>query len=168
LGGVEVDATFLKLRGSSSIQVSDPAFGDTFSTRSVSFDYFGTVRGRLGVAPYQSVLLYTTGGLAWAKTTQDLATTRSNGPFPISNFSSTPEILFGFAVGVGAEASLGSIGLSNVLLRLEYLHYDFGKQASSSSSSTSFGVTNALSFSTGPVTVDTVRAGLSMKFWSGS
>jgi outer membrane immunogenic protein len=168
VGGVEVDATFPHLNGSSTIQFSDPLLGDTVSSRSVSFDYFGTVRSRIGIVPYQSVLLYATGGLAWAKMTEDTVIVRSNGLFPFSSFTSTPETLFGFAVGAGAEASLGNIGLSNVLLRLEYLHYDFGKQANSSSTSTSFGITNGLSISNGPITLDVVRAGISMKFWPGS
>jgi opacity protein-like surface antigen len=169
VGGVEVDATLPKLSGITTIQFTQPPFIDSFGWRSLSVDYFGTVRGRVGIVPHQSVLLYATGGLAWAKTTEEVFSTSSLPTSSSSGFSSTPATLFGFVVGAGAEASLGSVGLSNVLLRLEYLHYDYGKQASGASTSSVIGFpANSLSVSNGPITVDTLRAGLSMKFWPGS
>jgi outer membrane immunogenic protein len=168
VGGVEVDATFPKLSGSSSISVSAP-LGTNFITRALSFDYFGTVRGRVGIVPHQNVLLYATGGLAWAKTTEDDTSILPNPPSTSSIFSSIPSTLFGFVVGVGAEASLASIGFRDVLVRAEYLHYDYGKQASVFSTLSSPGFPpNSLSVSNGPITVDTVRGGISIKFWPGS
>jgi outer membrane immunogenic protein len=150
------------------MQLFVPSLGTTFNSRTLSFDYFGTFRGRLGIVPHQSVLLYATGGLAWAKTTDEFVSTQSSATFLSSAFGSTPGTLLGFVVGAGAEASLGSIGLSNVLLRLEYLHHDYGKRPSSDTTSGFVGSTTSFSTSTGPITVDVVRAGISMKFWPGS
>jgi outer membrane immunogenic protein len=170
VGGVEVDATLPKLSGITTMDFTQPPFLNSSGSRARSFDYFGTVRGRVGIVPYQSVLLYATGGLAWAKTTEESFSTSTLPTATSSNFTSTPSTLFGFVVGAGAEAPLGFIGLSNVLLRLEYLHYDYGKQAGGASTSAvtgGFG-TNVFSISNGPITVDVVRAGISMKFWPGS
>jgi outer membrane immunogenic protein len=167
VGGVEVDATFPKLSGSSRISVPAP-LGTNFISRTLSFDYLGTVRGRVGFVPYQSVLLYATGGLAWAKTTEDVINVQDTPPTTSSSFNSTPSTLFGFVVGAGAEASLASIGFRDVLLRGEYLHYDYGRQASGASTLSSPGFpANLFSITNGPVTVDVVRAGISMKFWRG-
>lgn len=161
VGGVEVDATLPKLSGITTRDFTQPPFLASFGSRSLSVDYFGTVRGRVGIVPHQSVHLYATGGLAWAKTTEEVFSTNSLPTASSSGFTSTPSTLFGFVVGAGAEASLASVGLRDVLLRLEYLHYDYGKQVSGSSTS---GVTgfpaNSLSVSNGPVTVDTVRGGI--------
>jgi outer membrane immunogenic protein len=169
VGGVEVDATLPKLSGIATMNFTQPPFLFSFGSRSFSFDYFGTVRGRVGIVPRESVLLYATGGLAWAKATEENSSTNAIPSSSSSVFNSVPATLFGFVVGAGAEASLERVGLRNVLLRLEYLHYDFGKQASGSSTSAVTGFpANSLSISNGPITVDTVRAGVSMKFWPGS
>jgi opacity protein-like surface antigen len=170
VGGVEVDATLPKLSGITSQDFTQPPFTNSFGSRARSFDYFGTVRGRVGVVPQQSVLLYATGGLAWGKTTEESFSDNTLGTASNATFVSTPSTLFGFAVGAGAEASLASFGLRDVLLRVEYLHYDFGKQSSGTSiSSVTGGLTTvSSSVSNGPITVDVVRGGISMKFWPGS
>ena len=170
VGGLEFDMTLSKLSATSTIQYPIPPFGNigTFS-RELSIDYFGTVRGRLGFVPHQSVFLYATGGLAWAKATVDFAQSQAN---VFNSFDSSSATLFGYVVGAGAEASLASFGLSDVLVRVEYLHHDYGRQGTNANVSAfnpAMGLTGSSSFqSTGPITVDVVRAGISMKFWPGS
>jgi outer membrane immunogenic protein len=61
---------------------------------------------------------------------------------------------WGWAAGLGAETRIGQ---SDWLGRIEYLHYDFGRTADSSSVSN--GVAAAIS--EGRLTTDVIRAGLS-------
>jgi outer membrane immunogenic protein len=169
VGGMEIDATLPKLSGITSLDFTQPPFLESSGSRSFSIDYFGTVRGRVGIVPHQSVLLYATGGLAWAKTTEEAFSITTLPGSSSSTFSSAPANLFGFVAGAGAEASLASVGLRDVILRLEYLHYNYGKQPGGTTTSGLTGFpANSLSVSNGPLTVDTVRAGISIKFWPGS
>jgi outer membrane immunogenic protein len=72
---------------------------------------------------------------------------------------------FGWVAGVGGETKIYN---SNWLFRVEYLHYNFGDQGGF----TGTGVTNstqgttvsATSLTTGHLTADVVRAGISYKF----
>src|SRR5215471_3691767 len=82
----------------------------------------GSARARLGYLvplPWQSVLFYGTGGLAWTRLEREDVTTFTDG----ASGSTTPFWKFGWVAGVGGEARLWD---SNWLLRLQYLHYDFG------------------------------------------
>jgi outer membrane immunogenic protein len=53
---------------------------------------------------------------------------------------------------------------TNWLWRLEYLHYDFGNTGSNSSFSVQDVDSGGTNFTTGHLTVDAVRTGLSYKF----
>jgi opacity protein-like surface antigen len=76
--------------------------------------------------------------------------------------TTTPSWRFGWAAGAGAEAKLWD---SNWLVRLEYLHYDFGNSGGFSTTSSEKGDSyEPVSFTSGSLTVDVVRAGLSYKF----
>lgn len=86
-------------------------------------NYFGTVRGRLGALVTNNLLLYATGGLAWANVDVKQAT----------NFIAPPDVggrtsgdfnHIGYAIGAGAEVALGS----NWTLKGEYLFVDLGKE----------------------------------------
>ena len=110
---------------------------------------------------WPDVLLYGTGGLAWTRFVQSRdETIVLTSPGLIQTLvlsSSDPSWRFGAVVGAGVEARLWD---SNWLARLEYLHYDFGNLGSSSS-------TGGGSFTSGHLTVDVVRTGLSYKFGQG-
>jgi outer membrane immunogenic protein len=97
-----------------------------------------SARARLGYVFLPNLLAYGTGGAGWGHT-------------ELSVPGATLETLnqFGWTAGVGLEYKL----MDHVLLRVEYLHYDFGK-------------TEAANFFGDNVkeTVDTVRGGLSWKF----
>jgi outer membrane immunogenic protein len=79
--------------------------------------------------------------------------------------TSKPDWRFGWAAGGGVEARLFD---SNWLARLEYLHYDFGDSGSFSNTTSEVyfvgGGYEPSSFTSGHLTVDVVRAGLSYKF----
>jgi len=160
LGGLEVDASFTDIKGVSRIASIDPLLGLSTASRALKFDYLASLRARLGVVPVEHVLLYATGGLAWTRMTSDVSGASVTGPFSSAFTSSTVGSLLGLVLGGGVESSLGFWGLKNVLVRVEYLHYDFGKQGSNSSSFGGFTSTNQL----GPIRADIVRAGVSFLF----
>ena len=154
VSGLEIDLSGTGIKGSTTTVAAD---GSATLTSTDRFDLLGSARVRLGYLPWPSVLLYGTGGLAWTRFVQE--TVRSSGT---ESFGGTGPIWeFGWVAGVGGEARLWD---SNWLLRVEYLHYDFGDSGSSSESFTGFPIgTATATFTTGHLTVDVVRAGLSYK-----
>lgn len=74
-------------------------------------DYFGTVRGRIGVMPWERSVVYATGGLAYGQTT-------TNYLFPLGSNTK-----IGWTVGAGIEYMIAQ----NWSLKTEYLYVDLGK-----------------------------------------
>ena len=110
----------------------------------------GSIRGRLGWA-WDRSLLYVTGGWAFAR--YDFG----GGPIPpppCCGYSATPS---GWTAGVGWEYAFTNI----ISGRIEYRHADYGTSSS--------GLPPTFPTVTMPVrnTTDVVRAGVSIKFWSG-
>jgi outer membrane immunogenic protein len=81
-------------------------------------DWFGTVRGRAGVAVSPMVLLYATGGLAYG----EVDTKETIGAPPVL-FSAATTTNVGWTAGAGVEAAIGG----GWTARLEYLYVDLGK-----------------------------------------
>jgi outer membrane immunogenic protein len=102
-----------------------------------------SARARLGYVFVPSLLAYGTAGAGWGHTTITDTTGVATG---VPGFSSAAS-QFGWVAGAGLEYKL----VDHVLLRAEYLHYDFGK-------------TTFSGIDTVKETVDTVRGGLSWKF----
>jgi outer membrane immunogenic protein len=115
-------------------------------------DFFGTVRARAGLVVAPTVLLYATGGLAYAQVdanTTLVGATRSSNYYP------------GWTVGGGVEAAMGG-GWS---AKVEYLYLDLGRVSdvfTPAVVSTS-GVPLIGSFNS-RVTDNIVRAGFNYKF----
>lgn len=112
------------------------------------FDYFGTLRGRLGYVVTQPLLVYVTGGLAFANTNKAIVEQKVNsinlpnaatGAFD-ENFKT------GYAIGGGAEYAF----TRTVSLKVEGLYYDLGTQTDSVSVS-NYNISNIL-FTTTNVT----------------
>ena len=85
---------------------------------SQKIDWFGTVRGRIGVLAAPKVLLYATGGLAYGEV--DSSAVIGLVPTAFSTISSTN---VGWTLGAGIEGVIGG----NWTARLEYLYVDLGK-----------------------------------------
>jgi outer membrane immunogenic protein len=85
-------------------------------------EWFGTVRGRVGVLATPRVLFYGTGGLAYGsfKTTGALAGFNGNG-VAVASIGSSSDIRFGWTVGAGVEGKI----TNNWSAKLEYLYMDF-------------------------------------------
>lgn len=102
-----------------------------------------SARARLGYVLFPGLLAYGTAGAGWGHTTL----TDTNGTLVGLTGASSAVSQFGWVAGVGLEYKL----VEHVLLRAEYLHYDFGK-------------TTFSGFDNVSETVDVVRGGLSYKF----
>ena len=166
VGGLEIDLSATSIKGSTSTGILT-TFGPNTSSDSVrqtdKFDMLGSARARLGYLPWPNVLLYGTGGPAWTRLVQTSdETDLQSSPSSSASFAfstATPNWRFGAVAGVGAEARLWD---SNWLARVEYLHYDFGK------SDTFFSGNVTQNETSGRLTADVVRAGLSYKFGQDS
>jgi opacity protein-like surface antigen len=169
VAGLEGDVSFADIKGS-TFNAPPPLVGGGVTNtgtavNSGAFDLLGSGRARLGYLVTPNVLLYGTGGLAWSHFVQNASLTATlfdplgvpttSGPF---QSTSNPSWRFGWVAGVGAEARLFD---TNWLARLEYLHYDFGN--SGSAATAGFGLAPTLQ-SSGDLTLDVVRAGLTYKF----
>jgi outer membrane immunogenic protein len=116
-------------------------------SRSVKFDELASARARLGYLVLPNLLAYGTAGLGWGHS-------EITGTISVPNDSvsaSADANNFGWVAGGGLEYKLWE----HVLVRGEYLHYDFAK---TTYSFPLVGGVNATS------TVDVVRGGLSYKF----
>ena len=153
VGGLEIDLSGAGIKGSSSSSADTISVFGT-ETETDRFDLLGSARARFGFLPVPNVLVYGTAGPAWTEVTRiDEGSVFAFGFFQDFR-DANPSWRFGLAAGVGVEARLGD---SNWLGRVEYLHYDFGN--SGSFPGETFGLV-----SSGPLTLDVVRAGLSYKF----
>jgi outer membrane immunogenic protein len=93
---------------------------DLAATLSQKIDWFGTVRGRVGVLATPKVLLYATGGLAYGEVNSGETIGTQAG---FSN--STTNV--GWTVGGGIEGAIGG----NWTAKLEYLYVDLGHASGS-------------------------------------
>jgi outer membrane immunogenic protein len=121
-------------------------------TLTQQLDFFGTVRARAGLVVTPTVLLYATGGLAYAQVDSNTTLVGANR---------TPNYIPGWTVGGGVEAAMGG-GWS---AKVEYLYLDLGRVSGVSSSAivSPSGVPLIGSFNS-RVTDNIVRAGLNYKF----
>jgi outer membrane immunogenic protein len=135
LFGVEADAAW------SDIKFSESAFGVTVTDKIQSF---GSVTGRMGFLPANSVLLYVKGGYAWAD--NEVSATGFGVTFAESRFHS------GWTVGGGLEY----LFVPNWSAKVEYMYADY----SNANYLTSF-VPGGIGLG---VTVNTVKAGVNYHF----
>jgi outer membrane immunogenic protein len=155
VGGFEADFHFARgasdlnsLTGTQSIPVVATPNGPSFQGNSITSNfaasetmrYFGTLRARLGWLPWHPVLIYATGGLAYARITSTAVVTQTiNGPcggngFPPFNFvfvytcavspafGESTHWRAGITYGGGIEVALGA----RWSIKGEYLYYKLG------------------------------------------
>jgi opacity protein-like surface antigen len=168
VSSLEGDLSFADIKASTFVTPPPVVAGGTAFTgtaaNSGTFDLLGSGRGRLGYLVTPNVLLYGTGGLAWSHFVQSSSIASTSfapgaaASVGLAASSSTPSWRFGWVAGLGVEARLFD---TNWLARLEYLHYDFGNSGSAATAGVG---PLPSSQSTGDLTLDVVRAGLSYKF----
>ena len=158
VGGLEVDYSFARLKETQSFSESfddpnceDDCFTETHSrTLRSKVDALASARARAGFLVTDSLLAYGTAGIGWARSQATATFTDCTPGCETSSFTAKTNN-FGWVAGGGLEYKL----TQNVLLRGEYLHYDFG---STSYAFQPFGTINA------KLNVDVARGGLSFKF----
>ncbi|MEA2951701.1 MAG: outer rane immunogenic protein [Alphaproteobacteria bacterium] len=117
--GVEADAQWAGIKGNSGATLPYIVAPNTISvTTNGNLDWFGTVRGRLGVA-FDRSLLYVTGGVAFGRAKYSLAMTDTLGFVAAGNASSKST---GWVLGAGWEFGLAP----QWTLKAEYQYLDFG------------------------------------------
>jgi opacity protein-like surface antigen len=172
VGGLEVDFSGADLKQSRSISVQDfNTSGELVDVRThlraSKLDWLASARARLGFLLTPEFLLYGTGGAAWTHTKsldqRDAILVLSGSSESFVERGNTSH--FGWVAGAGGEWKMWN---SHWLLRVEYLHYDFGN--STTSFNTLRTATGSTDINSGPfnldskLTTDVVRGGVSYKF----
>lgn len=125
---------------------------------SISLDWFGTVRGRIGYATTDRALIYFTGGFAFGglrkSATIGAAATGNTLNYTTYNYNGT---VSGYVLGAGVEFKINHAWSA----KLEYQYLDFGKETPVDAA----GVASPASYS--DESFHTVRAGLNYHFFSG-
>jgi outer membrane immunogenic protein len=164
VAGIEADLSYADLDETKS--ATGPVFiGGNFQTGlETRLNWYGTVRGRLGVLAADNLLLYSTGGAAFSDAKTTLTATNAahapggcaaGAPYCTNGASATSSI--GWALGGGVEYAL----TSTWNLKAEYLHLDFGSETMTAvDANTPGGEITA----TAKVRVDIVRLGLNYRF----
>jgi outer membrane immunogenic protein len=132
--GVETDIQVSHINDSTGALPLSCCFGTgTFTgvtlLRSANLDWFGTVRGRLGLAIWDRTLIYGTGGIMYGEEVANLLAT-TPGPTFQAQSSGTHS---GWVAGGGIEYAFTN-GLS---AKLEGLYYDLGSETIAGTTNTS-------------------------------
>jgi opacity protein-like surface antigen len=131
VAGLEADIQGAGVRGGGGFVNVTPAaappgaFAATSATLKRSLDYFGTVRGRIGYAVTPNILVYATGGLAYAGVNESATIKQSLTPsllIPDGAKGDVFENRVGWTIGGGFEWAF----TRNLSAKLEYLYYDLG------------------------------------------
>ena len=132
VAGFETDITFQHYRTATGFlcpgAVCNPAVAGFDAPVSLiqqhNLDWFGTLRGRAGIAVTPSALAYVTGGLAYGEIEHLGLVAGSDGVAPndVANTFVSRALRAGWTAGAGVEVRLAG----NVTGKIEYLHTDFG------------------------------------------
>jgi outer membrane immunogenic protein len=161
VAGMEGDASFADIEGTSR-PVTQPGFGgsqtDVLGDR---IKFLATARARLGWLPVDNLLLYATGGPAFARMERTWSTVLTGAGGSRTDLLTTPSNRFGGVIGGGAEwMPFGP----NWIGRIEYLHHDFGRVRDVLTQASTNPAVLSASEHRGRQTLDVVRAGVSYKF----
>jgi outer membrane immunogenic protein len=143
----------------------------------IKINSLASIRGRFGFLMTPNFLLYGTGGVAFAHTKVNVNSSSVTGialtgtPIgtPFANLDASEKTNWtGFVVGGGGEWML----TRNILLRVEYLHYDFGDKTLTIDGNATRHAILDIPGTTFPVSTDVktslrsdvIRGGLSLKF----
>ena len=143
------NATFICPGAICSPRAPLPPPGPVLATINQRLEWFGTLRGRVGVTAIPTVLLYMTGGLAYGEvdtngtlsgfSTGGLGCPAAGCPpalpeFLLSTTLGTNDLRVGWTIGAGIEAALWG----NWTGKLEYLYIDLGSLSGTGANSAIF------------------------------
>ena len=150
--GVEADAGYMDLRGSTIIASSDPAY---HQDGTLGGGAYGDITGRLGYA-FDRTLIYAKGGFAFFNGEGKQATTKPGfAPTGTDTFT-------GWTVGGGVEHFISPAWS----IKAEYLHFDFGTKGSTQVSVTDIPIGYHYN-DTFTVTAESVKLGLNYHVGQG-
>jgi outer membrane immunogenic protein len=163
VAGIEADLSYADLDATTSATGQNFIGGNFYTALRTRLDWFGTVRGRIGVLPADNLLLYATGGVAFGDVRTTLTATNvvdpdacaQRAPYCTPGASATAST--GWTMGGGAEYAMSPAWS----LKAEYLHLDFGNTSMTASDINRPG--GAIT-ATAATRVDLVRFGLNYKF----
>jgi outer membrane immunogenic protein len=179
VGGVETDFDWSSVKGSGSSTASAGSLIPVVNSANQKTDWFGTVRARLGYLPMDNLLLFVTGGYAYAHFDQNGNLTNPSPIFGANNTIGAPfswscaassvcftgssnNVSSGWTAGGGFEFAV----IKNVTLKAEYLYLGFEKQ-SVTETAQALGLGTLLSTynaNFGSTSINIVRVGLNYKF----
>jgi outer membrane immunogenic protein len=160
--GIEADFAWADIEDSNFIDLPPGAVPPLRTSVSEKIDFFGTVRGRLGMT-FDRLLVYGTGGLAYANVKQFGNVDEFFPGFGRQFIANSSDLRYGWTVGGGAEWAVSK----NWSVKAEYLYYDLGANTITGAQTNPVSATQfaTYSFSTrGSI----ARGGLNYKFdWAG-
>jgi outer membrane immunogenic protein len=131
---------------------------------SIRLNWFGTVRGRIGVTPIDNLLLYATGGFAYGNVDYNLRAAEV-GALALFRTRLSSDTRVGYAAGGGAEYRL----LPNVSIKAEYQYIDLGTLRGRSPVVTlAGGVPTGEVATMRPISADFHTARVGLNYWLGS
>jgi outer membrane immunogenic protein len=154
--GLEADASWTNFKGSGSFNTAPGDFNWVIKNR---LDWFGTVRGRAGVA-VDNFLFYATGGAAFGQSKGNLAVTNIVPCCLPTAVGSAKENHVGWTVGGGVEWMF----FRNWSVKAEYLYVDLGTADYHFTGTTFVGTPHTTDSFLGDLKFSVVRAGLNYKF----
>jgi outer membrane immunogenic protein len=169
--GLEGDASWLNADGEGTFISDDGNDGSTDYTWNIKteMEWLATLRGRLGILVKPNLLIYGTGGIAWAGLSSDETVTgfppQGFNPPQTTVLASSSETATGWVAGAGAELALGH-GWS---LKSEWQHMQFDDLDTQFVGTAYPGAINEIngyandSFP-GSLTVDVIKVGVNYKF----
>jgi outer membrane immunogenic protein len=119
--GVEVDIQGASLSASRNANPWD-GYATPFSSANAeaNLDWFGSVRGRLGLVPWGNILVYITGGWAFGGFTDNMRHTYDWGYY--NNNNNSNDVRSGYDLGAGVEWGVSPAWS----LKVEYQFFDLG------------------------------------------
>jgi opacity protein-like surface antigen len=166
--GLEIDYSAADIKRTQGVTANFTDCCEFVGTRTLQskLDSLASARARVGFLVGPEFLLYATGGAAWGHTKFTDTVVRNGGMTLGIVDSRASANHFGWVAGAGAEWKLWGTGM---MLRVEYLHYDFG------SASLAFDTTvtrsghapfkdTSFNLPLERLTTDVVRGGVSYKF----
>jgi outer membrane immunogenic protein len=148
--GVEADIQVAHIND--SVTTGVPPFAGGTLLRAANLDWFGTVRGRLGLAIWDRTLIYGTGGVMYGEEVINTSVT-----FPAVTYQAQSSgTRTGWVAGGGIEYAF----TNNISAKVEGLAYDLGSQVIAFKSPvTAFGIASDYKYTGG-----LVRLGANLKF----
>ncbi len=156
LFGIEADASYTRLRQSSTVTAPFPGGGTFVATSSIGSDWMATLRPRAGYA-IDRTIFYLTGGLALTDLNFASSYADTAGQSATAGFSKTR---VGWVAGAGIEHAF----TKNWTAKVEYLYADFGKQSVTTPVIAGAGAPNGLITQDVDLKTNTVRGGLNYHF----